>query len=94
MERTERALKIALLVALISVVATPAFARSISLKGAGASLWIFVIIGTIIVLLQLIPAAILFFSFVGASTHTALKKGMRGKEAAIPLGTKPAVAGQ
>lgn len=94
MEVTERALKIALMVALISVVATPAFARSITLKGVGASLWIFIVIGTIIVLLQLIPAAILSFSFVRASTHTASKQGMRVKEAAIPLGTKPAIAGQ
>ncbi len=47
---------------------TPAFARSISLKDAGVFLWIFIIIGAIIVLLQLIPAIILFFTFIGTTT--------------------------
>ncbi len=67
-------LKVGLMVSLIILLATPAFARSISLKDAGVALWIFIIIGTIIVLLQLIPAAILFFSFVGTATTAALKK--------------------
>jgi len=38
---------------------------------AGAALWIFLILGAIIILLQLIPALIMFFSFVGTGTHTA-----------------------
>ena len=54
--------------------ATPAFARGISLKDAGVALWIFIIIGAIIVLLQLIPAAILFFSFIGTTSGLVLKK--------------------
>jgi len=48
--------------------ASPAFARSISLKDAGVALWIFVVIGAVIILLQLIPAAILFFSFIGTTS--------------------------
>ena len=60
------------------LLATPAFARSIELKGAGTALWIFMIIGAIIVLLQLIPAAILFFSFIGTATTMAFKKGEEG----------------
>jgi hypothetical protein len=91
---TKRGLKIGLMVALIGLMATPAFARSISLKGAGVSLWIFIIIGSIIVLLQLIPATVLFFSFVGASTHMASRKGKRVKETAILPGTEPAPAKQ
>lgn len=56
------------------LLATPAFARSISLKDAGVALWIFIIIGAVIVLLQLIPAAILFFSFIGTSSTMVFKR--------------------
>ncbi len=91
MEKIKGALKIGLMVGLISLMAAPVFARSISLKGAGFSLWIFIIIGTIIVLLQLIPATILFFSFVGATTHMAFKKGKRVEEEAILPRTEPVV---
>ena len=69
----------ALMVSLISLTATPAFARSISMKDAGIALWIFIIIGAIIVLLQLIPAIILFFSFVGAMTGLLERKTLQGK---------------
>ena len=59
--------------------ASPAFARSISLKDAGVALWIFVVIGAVIILLQLIPAAILFFSFIG-TTSAMVFKGKKVKE--------------
>jgi hypothetical protein len=62
----------------ISLMATPAFAKSISIKDAGVALWIFILIGAFIVLMQLIPAAILFFSFVG-TTSTLLFKGKKEK---------------
>jgi hypothetical protein len=62
--------------------ATPAFAKSISLKDAGVTLWIFIIIGTVIVLLQLIPAAILFFSFVGTSSNMVFKRKKKGEKTA------------
>lgn len=54
--------------------ATPAFARGISLKEGGTALWIFIIIGAIIVLLQLIPAGILFFSFIGTTSSMIFRK--------------------
>ena len=54
--------------------ASPAFARSISFENAGAALWIFVVIGAAVILLQLIPAAILFFSFVGTTVAMSKKK--------------------
>lgn len=57
----------------LSAVSTPALARSISMKEAGTALWVFIIIGSVIVLLQLIPAVILFFSFIG-TTVGGLKK--------------------
>jgi hypothetical protein len=65
----------------VLLTATPALARPIgSLKDAGLALWIFIIIGAVIILLQLIPAAILFFSFVGTSTGIAFKKSKVGEE--------------
>ena len=79
------------MVGLITLMASPAFARSISLKGAGTALWIFIIIGAIIVLLQLIPAAILFFSFIGTATTMAFKKAKKVEEEAVLLGVEPAV---
>jgi len=91
MEKMAKGLKVALMVGIISMMATPAFARSISLKDAGIGLWIFVIIGAIIVLMQLIPAAILFFSFIGTTTTMAFKKGKKAEEE-ILVGTPEPVA--
>jgi len=89
MERTMKGLKVGLMVGLISLIASPAFARSISLKGAGTALWIFIIVGTIIVLLQLIPAAILFFSFIGTATTMAFKKEKKAEEEVAIPGAEP-----
>ena len=91
MEKAIKGLKVGLMVGLISLTASPAFARSISLKEAGPTLWIFIIIGAIIVLLQLIPAAILFFSFVGSATTIAFKKGKKVEEEVVIPGAEPAV---
>jgi hypothetical protein len=66
----------------IITIATPAFARSVSLKDAGVALWIFIIIGAVIVLLQLIPAAILFFSFIGTSSSLVFKRKKETREVA------------
>src|SRR4030043_452859 len=74
MEKGFKFFRTGLMVAIISLISTPAFARSISLKDGGVALWIFIIIGAIIVLLQLIPAAILFFAFIGTTTGLTLKK--------------------
>jgi hypothetical protein len=65
---------------LVILIATPASARSISLKDAGIALWIFIIIGAIIVLLQLIPALILFFSFIGTTSSMAFKRKKASEE--------------
>ena len=64
---------VGLMIGLVTLIATPAFARGISFKDAGITLWIFIIIGAVIVLLQLIPAAILFFSFIGTSSSMVFK---------------------
>lgn len=89
MLREMKGLKVGLMVALITLIASPAFARSISLKGAGTALWIFIIVGAIIVLLQLIPAAILFFSFIGTATSLVLKKEKKVEEEVILPGIEP-----
>jgi hypothetical protein len=86
---------IALTIGLIVLMATPAFARSISLKEGGFILWIFIIIGAVIVLLQLIPAAILFFSFIGTSSSAVFKRKKEAGEAsaeekAVLTGIEPA----
>jgi cytochrome bd-type quinol oxidase subunit 2 len=75
-----------LIIPLLVGMATPAFARGISFKDAGIALWIFIIIGAIIVLLQLIPAIILFFSFVGTGTGLVAKKKASEKVAAEEKG--------
>ncbi len=86
---------VGLIILILSGMATPAFARSISLKDAGIALWIFIIIGAVIVLLQLIPAAILFFSFIGTSSSMVFKRkkgaeGVTADEKAILTGIEPA----
>jgi hypothetical protein len=88
MEKKIKGLKVGAMVGLISLMATPAFARSINLKEAGTALWIFIIIGAIIVLLQLIPAMILFFSFIGTATSAALKKEKKVEEEIILPGAE------
>jgi hypothetical protein len=71
-----------LMIGLIIMMATPAFARSPSFKDGGVAFWVFIIIGTVIVLLQLIPAGILFFSFVGTSSNLVFKRKKEGEKAA------------
>jgi hypothetical protein len=82
MLRKRKSFLAGVMVGLITLIATPAFAKSISLKDAGIALWIFIIIGAIIVLLQLIPAAILFFSFIGTSSSMVFKRQKKIEEAA------------
>jgi flagellar basal body-associated protein FliL len=89
MEKTKKGLWVGLLVGLMTLIASPAFARSISLKEGGVALWIFIIVGAIIVLLQLIPAAILFFSFIGSATTMALKKERKAEEEVGVPGAAP-----
>jgi hypothetical protein len=81
MAKMKRSWLAGLTVGLVTLMATPAFARGISFKDAGIALWIFIIIGAVIVLLQLIPAAILFFSFIGTSSGMILKKKKATEEA-------------
>ena len=89
MQKTKKGLKVGLMIGLITFMATPAFARSISFKEAGTALWIFIIIGAVIVLLQLIPAMILFFSFVGTTTTMVFKKGKKVEEEVVIPGAEP-----
>lgn len=95
MAKGRKSWMVGLISGLIILMATPAFARSISFKDAGVALWVFVIIGTVIVLLQLIPAAILFFSFVGTSSNMVFKRKRESEKGAarenrILTGIEPA----
>jgi len=67
----------------VLLAAQPAFARSISLKDAGIGIWIFLVIGAGIILLQLIPAAILFFSFIGTTSAAVFGKKKVEEEAIL-----------
>ena len=89
MEKTKKRLGVGLMVGLITLMASPSFARSISLKEAGTTLWIFIIVGAIVILLQLIPAAILFFSFMGTATTMAFRKGKKVEEEVVLPGAEP-----
>jgi len=89
MEKMMKGLKVGFAAGLISLMASPVFAKSISLKEAGPTLWIFIIIGAIIVLLQLVPAAILFFSFIGTATTMALKKEEKVAEEIVVSSAQP-----
>jgi hypothetical protein len=82
-------LKAGIMGVVMALLATPAFARSVELKEAGAALWVFVAIGAVIVLLQLIPAAILFFSFIGTTVTMTLKKEKRVEEEVMVPGFEP-----
>ncbi len=89
MERAMKGLKAGLTAGMITLIASPAFARSISMKEGGTALWIFIIIGAIIVLLQLIPAAILFFSFIGTTTTMAFKREKKIEEEVVLPNAQP-----
>ncbi len=62
-----------LMIVLIILITTPAFSGSINFKDAGVPLWILIITGATIILLQLIPATILFFSFIGTASLIVFK---------------------
>ena len=89
MEKTKKALAIGFLAGWITLTASPVFASEISFKGAGTALWIFVIIGAVIVLLQLIPAIILFFSFIGTATTLGFKRGKKVEDEVTLPGVVP-----
>ncbi len=74
---------------LILMMTTPALARGINFKDAGIGIWIFIIIGAVIILMQLIPAAILFFSFIG-TTSAVIFKGKKEEAPEVTPGYKPA----
>ncbi len=89
MESTRKAIRVGLMVGLMTLAASPAFARSISLKEVGPALWIFLIIGAVIILMQLVPAAILFFSFIGSAATMTFKGGRKGQEEVILPAVQP-----
>jgi len=85
-----KVLWIGILGALITLIATPAFARTAQLKDAGVTLWVFLVIGATIILFQLIPAGILFFSFVSTAAATVYTKPRKIEETGGSPVTQPA----
>lgn len=84
--RKRETLRAGWMVTVMALTATPAFARSVELKEAGVALWVFVAIGAVIVLLQVIPAAILLFSFIGTTISAVFKReGVSPEEAVISV---------
>ncbi len=73
-KRRNRWLKIALLIGLILLLATPTFTRPITMKEVAAAVWIFMLIGAFILSLQLFPAVILFLSFIGLACWAFFRK--------------------
>lgn len=55
------------------------------LSEAPTALWIFLILGAIIILLQLVPALIMFFSLIGTGTQAAIDKKKVEEEVEDPL---------
>ena len=87
-KRTEKKAWMAgFLIVFLTLLATPVVAKSISLKGIGAVPIIAIAIGIVIILLQLIPAMILFFSFVGTLSAMAFK-GRKIVEEAVDKGAE------
>ena len=79
---------VGLVIGLISLMTSPAFARSITFKEHGMTLWIFIIIGAFIALLQWIPTVIVFFSFIGTITAIAFKEESKVQEEVVLLDTE------
>jgi hypothetical protein len=77
----KKSVKVSVLTTLIALMATPASAKSISFQDAGITVWVFIIVGSVIVLLQLIPAAILFFSLIGTGTSLVFRGKKKAAEA-------------
>ena len=78
-----------MMIGLISLMTSPAFARSITFKEHGITLWIFIIIGAFIAFLQLTPTVIVFFSFMSGITVIAFKSESKVEEEVVILDTEP-----
>jgi len=63
-----------LIISLLILTAPTVFAKNINLSDMGIIPWVVVIVGVILVLLQLIPAAIILFSTVGIVSSLIFKR--------------------
>ncbi len=93
MSKTRKALMTLFTMVWVILLATPSFAKSFSMKDAGISLWIFIIIGAVIILLQLIPATILFFSFIGSASTMAFGRKKVSEKGGVREEEKMALSG-
>ena len=68
----------------LGLTADIAFGRSIDSSKAGVSLWVFLCVGAFIILLQLVPAIILFLGFL-TSVHKAIRVKKEVKSEVLEL---------
>jgi len=81
---------VGLMIGLITLMTSPAFARSITFREHGMTLWIFIIMGAFIAFLQLTPTVIVFFSFISSITAIAFKRESKvEEEVVVILDTEP-----
>lgn len=69
-------------ISLLILMASTVSAKTINLSNIGIIPWIVIIVGVTLVLLQLIPAAIIFFSTVGIISTVIFKRKKATKEVA------------
>lgn len=70
-------------ISLLILMASTVSAKTINLSNIGIIPWIVIIVGVTLVLLQLIPAAIIFFSTVGIISTVIFKRKKATKEVAV-----------
>ncbi len=69
-------------ISLLILIASTVSAKTINLSNIGIIPWIVIIVGVTLVLLQLIPAAIIFFSTVGIISTVIFKRKKATEEVA------------
>ncbi len=69
-------------ISLLILIASTVSAKTINLSNIGIVPWIVIIVGVTLVLLQLIPAAIIFFSTVGIISTVIFKRKKATEEVA------------
>ncbi len=79
---TKKALLAGVTIFVLTLMASPVFAKTINLSNIGIIPWIVIIVGVTLVLLQLIPAAIIFFSTVGIISTVIFKRKKATEEVA------------
>jgi hypothetical protein len=73
-KKAKTGLRIALMNALIALMPMPSFARCVPTDDSGTVVCVFLIIGAVIVILQFLTTAIIFFCIVGVACTLVFKR--------------------